>query len=170
METNIPQAPNPLQVKKKDAEPLFLRDKKGRPLLNRKMLAQYTSGHREMRQMKDADFVDYAAWLLRQQDVLISEGVRDAVETTKNARKNVKTYTDFVKVSKTVGVFLLYGAVVFLGLLVPLYAAIYKKDTVKKAINYNLFPLVFYLMVLFLFYVFLYHNMNALVKKIMTLL
>lgn len=157
-------------TKTKEMSPLYLREKKtNRGLLNRNMLSGYTSGHREIRQMDDVEFLNYTTWLLRQQDVYATEAIKDAIETTKNA-KNIKSYTDFIKISKTVMTTLLIGAILFIGLVIPLYAYVYKKDIVKRAINYELFPLVFYLMIIFGFYVFLYLNMNSLVKKIMTLL
>lgn len=154
----------------KKVPPLYLREKKtNRGLLNRNMLLGYTSDHREMTQMDDAEFLNYASWLLRQQDVNATEDIKDAIETTKNA-KDMKTYSDFVKISKTVMTTLLVGAILFIGLVIPLYAYVFKKDIVKRAINYHLFPLIFYLVAMFGFYVFLYLNMNSLVKKIMTLL
>jgi uncharacterized glyoxalase superfamily metalloenzyme YdcJ len=154
----------------KKVPPLYLREKKtNRGLLNRSMLSEYTSGHREMRQMDDAEFLNYATWLLCQQDVYATEDIKDAIEKTKNA-KDIKTYSDFVKISKTVMTTLLLAAILFIMLVIPLYAYWFKKDIVKRVINYHLFPLIFYLVVMFGFYVFLYLNMNSLVKKIMTLL
>jgi hypothetical protein len=133
------------------------------------MLYGYKSGHREMKQMDDAEFLNYASWLLRQQDVHATEDIKDAIETTKKA-KDIKTYSDFVKISKTVMTTLLIGAILIIGLVIPLYASVFRKDIVKRVINYHLFPLIFYLVAMFGFYVFLYLNMNSLVKKIMTLL
>jgi hypothetical protein len=141
----------------------------GKMVLNRKRFSQYTSGQREIKQMDDAIFFDYVNFLLRQQDVNATEGIKDAIETTKKA-KDIKTYSEFVKVSKTVMTTLLIGGIAFLGVVIPVYAYVFRKDVVKSTINYQLFPLTFYLVVLFGFYVFLYLNMNTLVKKIMTLL
>ena len=135
-------------------------------------LYDYDSGEpisEEVKQMDDALFFDYVNFLMRQQDVNMTEGLKDAIETTKKA-KDIKTYTEFIKVSKTVLTTLLIGAIVFLCVIIPIYAYVFRKDIVKSTINYQLFPLTFYLVVMFGFYVFLYLNMNSLVKKIMTLL
>jgi hypothetical protein len=149
-------------------EPLYT-TQNGKMVLNRKRFTQYTSGQREVKQMDDALFFDYVNFLMRQQDVNMTEGLKDAIETTKKA-KDIKTYTEFIKVSKTVLTTLLIGAIVFLCVIIPIYAYVFRKDIVKSTINYQLFPLTFYLVVMFGFYVFLYLNMNSLVKKIMTLL
>jgi uncharacterized membrane protein len=138
-------------------------------VLNRKLFSQYTYGQREIQQMDDAQFLDYANFILRQQDVNATEDIKDAIETTKKA-KDIKTYSEFVKVSNTVMTTLLVGAIVFLCVVIPVYAYVFRKDIVKSTINFQLFPLTFYLVVLFGFYFFLYLNMNTLVKKIMTLL
>jgi hypothetical protein len=149
-------------------EPLYT-IQNGKMVLNRKRFTQYTSGQREVKQMDDALFFDYANFLLRQQDVNMTEDIKDAIETTKKA-KDIKTYSEFVKVSKIVLTTLLIGAIVFLCIIIPVYAYVFRKDIVKSTINYQLFPLIFYLVVLFGLYVFLYLNMNSLVKKIMILL
>jgi hypothetical protein len=149
-------------------EPLYTLEK-GKMVLNRKLFSQYTIEEREVKQMDDALFFDYANFLLRQQDVNATEDIKDAIETTKKA-KDIKTYSEFVKVSQTVMTTLLIGGIVFLCIIIPVYAYVFRKDVVKSTINYQLFPLTFYLIVLFGFYVFLYLNMNTLVKKIMTLL
>jgi hypothetical protein len=150
------------------SEPLYTLEN-GKMVLNRKRFSQYTIEQREIKQMDDSLFFDYVNFLLRQQDVNVTEDIKDAIETTKKA-KDIKTYSEFVKVSKTVMTTLLIGAIVFLCIIIPIYAYIFRKDIVKSTINYQLFPLTFYLVVLFGFFVFLYLNMNTLVKKIMTLL
>ncbi len=159
------------QNKKDDKATLYIQDQKDKNkfLLNRELLAKYTKNHREMRQMNDIQYLNYATFLMRQQDVHATEEIKDAVETTRNA-KDIKTYTEFVKVSKTVAITSLMIAICALGLLVPLYAYVFKKDVVKRSINYQLFPMAFYLIIIFCFYVYLYRIMNSLVKKIMTLL
>ena len=142
---------------------------KGKTILNRNMFSKYTSGQREVTQMDDAQYLDYVNFLLRQQDVNATEDIKNAIETTKNAKK-IKTYSEFVKVSKTVMATLLIGCIVFLCLVIPVYGYVFRNDIVKRTINYQLFPLIFYLVVMFGLYVLLYLIMNTLVKKIMTLL
>lgn len=151
------------------SHPLYIQDKNGKVSLNRKLFAKYTSGQRDISAMSDVEFLEYVTFIVRQQDVHIAEDAKIAINTTRNA-KNIKTYSEFVTVSKTVMGVLLIGAILVLCILIPLYAYVFKQDVVKRTINYNLFPLTFYLITIFGFFVFLYLNMNSLVKKIMTLM
>jgi hypothetical protein len=146
-------------------QPLFINDK-----INRNPLAQYTNDNREVRNMKDdTEFLDYAQFLMRQQDVHITENTRMAIETTKNA-KNIKTYSEVMKVIQTVFYTLLAMAIVAIIITIFIYFFVYRKDIVKRGINFELFKIVLNLLILFALFVFMYMNMTYSIKKIMSLL
>lgn len=152
---------------------LYLKDQKGNLVLHRKMLAQYTSSLREIKQMNDIEFLDYATFLLRQQNVHAAEGAKDAIQTTRNVVQNpksMKTYRQFVEVSKTAMVVLLIGAFVIILIVIPAYAIIFKYDVVKRSINYHMFPMTLYLIAIFAFFLFLFIAMNSLIQKILSLM
>lgn len=149
-------------------QPFIMRN--GKLVINKKSFAQYTHSHNEIKMMKDDHrFWDYVAFLLRQQDIHQTEQIKDAINTTKNA-KNMKTYQEFHKVSKTVGWSLLMVAAGICVVATIVYAYWFRNDIVKRDINLIFAGVMGGLVLLLLFYMFMYNKINGLSKKIMTLM
>jgi ABC-type sugar transport system permease subunit len=148
-----------------------LRDDIDKPdKLKKKLLAKYTNNDRDIRKLRDDEFMDYAAFLVQQRDVHSTEKARDAYDTTKNFKK-IKTFKDALKVISVVLVVMLVIAIILLLVFAIIYLFVYmKKDKVKMVIDFYMLGVALSFVAIFLVFLYLFLKMSGTIKKIISLL
>jgi ABC-type sugar transport system permease subunit len=138
--------------------------------VNRKLLVKYTLNDRDVSAMNDSEFLDYASFLLDQQDVHKTEKAREAYNIAKNFKK-IRTFKDFLKAISAILVVLLMIAIAVLFVTAIIYLMVYfRKDKIKSVIDFVLFGTALAFVTIFIVFLFLFLKMSGTVKKIMTLM
>lgn len=141
----------------------------------RKKFVKYAFNSSSLQQMSDDTFLDFVVFASKQLNVDDLEELRKTLNArdvfSNDETKNPKTFQDKAKLFMLFLVSLLFLGVLFFLVISILYALWYRKtDKVKSSIGFNLFMLIFGILLLFLTFLLLYNVVVIQYKKIMLLL
>jgi hypothetical protein len=140
--------------------------------LNRKEIAKYTHKDREIKVMSDHDFYDYAMFLVRQQDVHATEGVRNAIQNVRDVKKikSISAAKNAINIAFIVALGITIATLIIVAVVYYFVFYIGRGDQVKGTINMKIFLQLCWVFVFFALFYFLVSRMTSTMKKIISLL
>lgn len=133
-------------------------------------IAKYTHKNRDVRSMSAQDALDYATFIINQQDVHATEKARDNVKTIKNFKK-IKSFSEFMKWLAAALIMFALLSVLCLVIAAIVYLLVYfKKDKLKRVVNFMMLGTALAFVGILAVYLLLFLKMAATIKKIMLLM